>query len=70
MKNLLTFSPFIARLADLDLLVFPLDSVSHDIFQQKMDFILEKCPGTVGIADDITVHGLRKNMVPICTSSC
>ena len=31
--------------------------VSHDIFQQKMDFILEKCPGTVGIADDITVHG-------------
>ncbi|XP_029212518.2 uncharacterized protein LOC114976273 [Acropora millepora] len=31
--------------------------VSQDIFQQKMDFILEKCPGTVGIADDIAVHG-------------
>ena len=22
-----------------------------------MDFILEKCPGTVGIADDIAAHG-------------
>ena len=31
--------------------------VSQDIFQQKMDFILEKCPGTVGIADDVVVHG-------------
>ena len=31
--------------------------MSQDIFQQKMDFILEKCPGTVGIADDIAVHG-------------
>ena len=31
--------------------------VSQDIFQQKMDCILEKCPGTVGIADDIAVHG-------------
>ena len=31
--------------------------VSQDIFQQKMDFVLEKCPGTVGIADDIAVHG-------------
>ena len=31
--------------------------VCHDIVQQKMDFILEKCPGTVGIADDITVDG-------------
>ena len=29
--------------------------VSQDIFQQKMDFILEKCPGTVGIADGIAV---------------
>ena len=29
----------------------------QDIFQQKMDVILEKCPGTVGIADDIAVHG-------------
>ena len=31
--------------------------VSQDIFQQKMDFILEKCPGTVDISDDIAVHG-------------
>ena len=31
--------------------------VSQDIFQQKMDFILEKCPGTVGTADDIAVYG-------------
>ena len=31
--------------------------VSQDIFQQKMDFILEQCPGAVGIADDIAVHG-------------
>ena len=31
--------------------------VSQDIFQQKMYFITEKCPGTVGIADDIAVHG-------------
>ena len=31
--------------------------VRQDIFQQKMDFILEKCPGTVGIAADIAVHG-------------
>ena len=30
--------------------------VSQDIFQQKLDFILEKCPGAVGIADDFTVH--------------
>ena len=22
-----------------------------------MDFILEKCPGTVGIADDVAMHG-------------
>ena len=31
--------------------------VSQDIFQQRMDFILKKCPGVVGIADDIAVHG-------------
>ena len=43
--------------------------VSQDIFQQKMDFILEKCPGTVGIAHDIAVHGTTgKNIIPICTT--
>ena len=31
--------------------------VSQDIFQQKMDLILEKCPRTVSIADDIAEHG-------------
>ena len=31
--------------------------VSQDIFQQKMDQILELCPGTVGISDDIGVFG-------------
>ena len=30
--------------------------VSQDVFQQKMDFILEKCPGAVSIADDISKH--------------
>ena len=32
-------------------------NVSQDIFQQKMDVILENCPGTVGIADDVAVFG-------------
>ena len=58
MKNHFTLPPLTARLADLDLLVFPLDSVLvRIIFQQNMDFILEKCSGTVGIADDIAVYG-------------
>ena len=30
--------------------------VSQDIFQQQMDFILDKCPGTAVIADYIAVH--------------
>ena len=29
--------------------------LSQDVFQQKMDRILEKCPGGVGIADDVAV---------------
>ncbi len=32
-------------------------SVSQDIFQVKMDQILEQCPGTLGISDDICVYG-------------
>lgn len=32
-------------------------SVSQDIFQQKIDQILENCPGTVAIADDIACFG-------------
>ena len=30
---------------------------SQDIFQKKMDQFLEECPGCIGIADDITIHG-------------
>ena len=29
----------------------------QDVFQQKMDIILESCPGTLGIADDVAVFG-------------
>ena len=31
--------------------------MSQDVFQQKMDMILESCPGTLGIADDVAVFG-------------
>ena len=31
--------------------------VSQDIFQEKMDMILEQCPGTLSIADDVAVFG-------------
>ena len=30
---------------------------SQDVFQKRMDQILEECEGCLGIADDITVHG-------------
>ena len=30
---------------------------SQDIFQKKMDQILEECQGCMGIADDITIYG-------------
>ena len=30
---------------------------SQDIFQKKMDQILEECQGCIGIADEITIHG-------------
>ena len=33
---------------------------SLDIFQKKMDQILEECQGCIGITDDITVHGHTK----------
>ena len=32
-------------------------NLSQDIFQEKMDIILENCPGTISIADDIGVFG-------------
>lgn len=31
--------------------------VAQDVFQEKMDFILSRCPGTINIADDIIVYG-------------
>ena len=31
--------------------------MSQDVFQQKMDQFLERCPCTVGIADNIVVFG-------------
>jgi len=36
-------------------------NVSQDIFQQRMDEILEQCPGAIGIADDITVCGTTES---------
>ena len=30
---------------------------SQDIFQTKMDQFLEECPGCIGIANEITIHG-------------
>ena len=30
---------------------------SQDIFEKKMDQILEECQGCIGITDDLTVHG-------------
>jgi hypothetical protein len=32
-------------------------SVSQDLYQEKIDHILENCPGTIGMADDIAVFG-------------
>nr|XP_054752483.1 uncharacterized protein LOC129258054 [Lytechinus pictus] len=32
-------------------------AMAQDVFQQRMDEILEGCPGTIGIADDIVVFG-------------
>lgn len=31
--------------------------MSQDVFQQRMDQILEKCRGAIGIADDVVVYG-------------
>ena len=32
-------------------------NLSQNVFQERMDIILEKCPGTIYIADDIGVFG-------------
>ncbi len=35
--------------------------VAQDIFQERMDMILEQCPGSIGIADDVLVFGRDDN---------
>ena len=32
-------------------------NLSQDVFQERIDHILERCPGTMGIADDVAVFG-------------
>ena len=32
----------------------------QDVFIQRMDKILEKCPGTIGLIDDVIVYGKMK----------
>lgn len=32
-------------------------NLSQDVFQERMDNILEQCPGTMGMADDVAVFG-------------
>lgn len=34
--------------------------MSQDVFQQKMDMILEQCPGTIGLIDDVVVYEQTK----------
>ena len=34
--------------------------VSQDVFMQRMDMILEKCPGTIGLIDNVIVYGKTK----------
>ena len=31
--------------------------MSQDVFQMKMDLIMERCPGVISIHDDIVVYG-------------
>ena len=55
---LMTFNSHFRRYCFLQL---PFGLVcSQDIFQIKMDQILEECQGCIRIADDITVHGCTK----------
>ena len=34
--------------------------MSQDVFMQRMDTILEKCPGTIGLIDDVILYGKTK----------
>ena len=34
--------------------------MSQDVFQQKMDMIIEKCPGALALIDDVIIHEKTK----------
>ena len=34
--------------------------MSQDVFQMKMDLIMEQCPGVISIHDDIVVYGVSE----------
>ena len=34
--------------------------ISQDVFMQRMDMILEKCPGAIGLIDEVIVYGKMK----------
>ena len=34
--------------------------MSQDVFQMKMDLIMERCPGVISIHNDIVVYGVSK----------
>ena len=34
--------------------------MSQDVFIQRMDMILEKCPSAIGLIDDVIVYGKTK----------
>ena len=36
--------------------------MSQDVFQMKMDLIMERCPGVISIHDDIVVYGVSKEV--------
>ena len=44
--------------------------VSQDIFQQRMDEILESLEGCVGIADDICIFGATEKEHDKCICTC
>ena len=41
-------------------------NLSQDVFQERMDRILEYCPGKIGIADDVGVFGKVEGIVKTC----
>ena len=44
--------------------------MSQDVFQLRMDAILEQCPGVIGIHDDMVIFGgTSKTMTPTSSTS-